>query len=345
MFSSKKKSLPTSLTSTLLKSSEYFHNHNDLLMEQRNQQDFKGYEDYVEDYIQNLPVSERQQFQSELHNYISEITPTMLTHALFWASISRMFKIQLNRKSPQDPLDPLDPVAVKALPLKTQKFIKWMHLTFTCEYQDISNVFERMPGRNDDLKEAIRDMRRSVDTARQAHTLSQNRTIVKKRQPSVVQHGQILIHSQLQGRSLLEWLQQHGPDPELWHSLLSWVDWGDESIEVYGWIVRQVECDAATAAEAFHLMNPFDHLGPPEQNYQKTTLETLKHIIMRWESNDFQTYIYEFSDVLALMTIEADYRKYETEAIEKYGQANFIAPSSLFTFQSGKIPNPKYRYY
>lgn len=56
---------------------------------------------------------------------------------------------------------------------------------------------------------------------------------------------------------ILQWLKTDAPrDPDMWH-LLPGLNWDYEELyDVLLWVVTQPECDAATAIDILHLMNP-----------------------------------------------------------------------------------------
>lgn len=273
--------------------------------------------------------------QEHLKLFGLEKAHQFLANGLFYASVSKMFEVKVVNRELSHP----------TFPVKTLQFIIWMHSALTCEVENIDQTFKEMPLRNTKLKSSIRDIRAHIDTVRI------NTEIKIQEKESVLldivnaQKNRIQIRTELNGRTLLEWLKQHGSDPELWHYLLPRVhDWGGKADKIFSWVVRHPDCDAGTAAEVFHLFNPFDNLKPNYPDYRRAKIKTLKHIITRWENDDFKTFNFGFQDILGMMETEESHREYERKFIEKHGRINFISPASIFELREGKTPDPAYHY-
>jgi hypothetical protein len=148
-------------------------------------------------------------------------------------------------------------------------------------------------------------------------------------------------------RELLNWLSWQPAEPDLWHALVRNND-PDGFGDVYLWIVSQNNCDAATAAAIFQLLNPADLLR--ESVHAKRGLaigdgiEVAKTIVRRWREHSFPTSRFSFDETYYFESSLAAFRADEGLVSQNMGALPFSPPSDLFDFQVGAEPNTKWFY-
>lgn len=145
---------------------------------------------------------------------------------------------------------------------------------------------------------------------------------------------------------LVEWLEAHGSNPDLWHIIATNSD-PDGMQNAYNWILKQPDCDAGTAAQIFHYSAPYEALEMEAENYsthyRSTMYKNAKIAADRWTSNDFKTHRFSPNDVESSTTKEEFYRL-EREAKEKFGEAPFSISMGLFDTSLREEPKTNYYY-
>ncbi len=145
---------------------------------------------------------------------------------------------------------------------------------------------------------------------------------------------------------LVDWLENHGVNPDFWHVLATNSD-PDGMSEVYRWILSQPECDAGTAAQIFHYSAAYEALEMKPENYashyRHTMYSNAKLAADRWAANDFKTHRFSPSDIESSTTKEEFYRL-EREAKLKFGKVPFVVSKGLFDISRREEPQTNYYY-
>jgi len=165
-------------------------------------------------------------------------------------------------------------------------------------------------------------------------------------EPAVKQKITNRIIVDLDKDDLVDWLKNHGVDPDFWHVLVTNSD-PDGMSAVYQWIVNQPECDAGTAAQIFHFSAAYEALEMKPENYSSHNRHKMysnaKKAADRWAQNEFKTHRFTPNDIESSTTKE-EFHRLEREAKMKFGKAPFTISNGLFDISKREEPQTDYYY-
>lgn len=150
-------------------------------------------------------------------------------------------------------------------------------------------------------------------------------------------------------QTVVDWLNTHGPDPELWHSISVLTVPDPRNIELYAWLVDQPELDAASAAFLFHSLEGWGMLGyvegeaPYNEAWDPQRFLTVKKIADRFARNQFSGPKY------TLMRREDDgnlndYEQMVRQSEQRFGKALFKVPNQIFAYEIRSRTKSKFHY-
>ena len=216
---------------------------------------------------------------------------------------------------------------LKGVPLKKLRFLSALQTVSLNDDDSVKEAFKAYP-KHRAYFENVREIKKCY-----VHDMNARKNMydAKDEKREQAKATRIDVSQQLENRNdLLNWLVQHGPDPDFWHVILCNTD-PDGREDVYHWIVSQPECDAGTAAQIFHHSNAYEALEYRASElplYQKK-YETAKIAADRWERGDFLTHKFFPNDIYSSTTRE-DFKRIENEAIKKFGVPAFKISDGLF---------------
>ncbi|MBK9082905.1 MAG: DUF4274 domain-containing protein [Rhizobiales bacterium] len=211
-------------------------------------------------------------------------------------------------------------------------------------FEDDAAFATTLPGRSAAARAFLSDLRAESAALRQPRAARPAPT------PPVIpaSAGKIDLESLLGPRDpdtrrarLLGWLERQPPQPDLWHEIAVNSD-PDGMDEIFLWIVRQPDCDAATAAHIFHANNSFEALDAGGR-IGPARVEIATIVARRWAANDFARYELGFEE-RGYEEPLASYRAREAEAAARGEAPAFAAPEGLFAFRPGRAPDTPYFY-
>ena len=145
------------------------------------------------------------------------------------------------------------------------------------------------------------------------------------------------LRREIGGLSILEWVRQHGTDPELWHMLAH--QYSDDLLPSYEWIVNHPDCDAGTAAMLFHVLNAYEYYEKSpemldELRRKDIQFRIVETAVQRWLGSHFKTNrltIYEMGYEESIQGYENRVKK----AVLKYGASILEFVPEMFVFDKG----------
>ncbi len=213
-------------------------------------------------------------------------------------------------------------------------------------FEDDGAFATTLPGRSAAAREALRQLRADSVSLREPRAPRPASAPAAAVSPAA--SGKIGLESLLGPRDpdtrrarLLDWLRGQPPQSDLWHEIAVNSD-PDGMGAIFLWIVRQPDCDAATAAHIFHANNSFEALDQ-DGRIDREQREIAATVATRWAANDFARYELAFEERGYEESL-ATYRKLETQAALLAGAPPFTTPEGLFRFRAGRAPATPYFY-
>jgi len=157
------------------------------------------------------------------------------------------------------------------------------------------------------------------------------------------------IRDHIGNQTIVDWLETHGSDPELWHFISVFTVPDLRNIELYAWLVDQPELDAASAAFLFHSLEGWGMLSyvegeaPYNEAWDPRRFLTVKKIADRFERNEFSGPNY------TLMRREDDgnpndYEQMVRQSKQRFGKALFKVPDQIFEYETRNRTNSIFHY-
>lgn len=225
---------------------------------------------------------------------------------------------------------------LKGVSLKKLKFLRALHIVCVENEVGVQDAIKSYP-KHRLYFEKLRETRRRYFRDSLDQSAISNAT---KDEQEKLMSNRIDLSQKLRDKTdLMNWLIQHGPDPDFWHVFVCNTD-PNQREDAYHWIVSQPQCDAGTAAQIFHHSNAYEALAYQAfefPSHLSRLYSTAKMAADRWTVGNFQTHRFAPNDIYSSTTYE-DFKNIEAQAIEKFGTPAFRLSEGLFDDKAREMP-------
>lgn len=154
------------------------------------------------------------------------------------------------------------------------------------------------------------------------------------------------IRLELGDRHIIDWLKDHGPDPELWHFIALYTVCDGRNVALYQWLANQKQLDVATASHLFHVLEGWIIYGEETMTdpWEKTRLPIIKTLFNNLKNGVYTGPKYTLLKLEEVSLTEKEYEIEYTMYRHNHKNEPVKAPSAIFNYANRELIDLTYHY-